>query len=262
MRHVLVVDDNPVDAEASQRRLAPLFRVSVASSIDEALRVIAEDEPDVVVTDLLIPPLDGVQAIKRIEAEFRGPIIGHTSHPVTVLRGVAHNAGADCLMPKDRGDHLLDEVQSALHRWDNRKGKPLERMTDLLIDRAAVGEENHRELLAEHAKTRAALDGIGAAPAGGPSPGEGADDEPSVSTMPIEVGEKPSTAAGLIKALRLDKTQNLVVFIVGLVLLAATLSGALTWGTINPNGFVPWSQGGTDAPDAPASPGGERGPDG
>jgi len=69
MAHVLVVDDDTRLVEMLRRTLSyEGFTVSVAQSGDEALRLVSERRPDVVVLDWLLPGLDGLAVVQRLRA--------------------------------------------------------------------------------------------------------------------------------------------------------------------------------------------------
>ncbi len=64
---VLVVDDDPSIRDFLSFLLEDYgFRVSTASDGVEALQVVARDEPAVVVTDLMMPRMDGFELIERL----------------------------------------------------------------------------------------------------------------------------------------------------------------------------------------------------
>ena len=103
---VLLVDDNPVFREL----LAFLLRADVGAEIvgsaaDGAKGVQLADDlrPDVVVTDLLMPRMDGFEATKRIAAtvpDARVLVVSSSTDPKDVER--AGEAGAAGYLPKDR----------------------------------------------------------------------------------------------------------------------------------------------------------------
>ena len=71
---VMVVDDHPIWREAIERdlRAAGLDVVGAAGDGEQALRRMAATRPDVVVLDLRLPVLDGVDTTRRIAAEHPG----------------------------------------------------------------------------------------------------------------------------------------------------------------------------------------------
>jgi signal transduction histidine kinase/ActR/RegA family two-component response regulator len=87
--HVLAVDDDP-DAVTLVADLleAAGARVSTASSADEALRVIEAEVPQVIVSDLGMPRVDGFQLIERIRGH-RNPLVRHL--PAAALTAYARS---------------------------------------------------------------------------------------------------------------------------------------------------------------------------
>ena len=71
---VMVVDDHPIWREAIERdlRAAGLDVVAAAGDGEQALRRMAAARPDVVVLDLRLPVLDGVETTRRMAAEHLG----------------------------------------------------------------------------------------------------------------------------------------------------------------------------------------------
>lgn len=83
MAVVLVVDDSPVDRARAggllkkDASLAPIF----ASNGREALSIIAQQRPDIVVSDLQMPQMDGLELVETIRRDFPAlPVILMTAH--------------------------------------------------------------------------------------------------------------------------------------------------------------------------------------
>ncbi|NEK93538.1 response regulator [Modestobacter muralis] len=66
---VLVVDDNADMRTYLTRLLAPIWRVQTCADGEEALAAVAEHLPDVVVTDVMMPRLDGFELLQRLRAD-------------------------------------------------------------------------------------------------------------------------------------------------------------------------------------------------
>lgn len=80
---VLLVDDSPFIRRAVQRMLKPLEAVDVvgmASDGAEAVALARELHPDVIILDIVMPEMDGLEAIRQIMAESPTPILVLSSH--------------------------------------------------------------------------------------------------------------------------------------------------------------------------------------
>ena len=76
MSRVLVVDDEPQIRRTLAINLRALgYQVDLAASGEEALKAAADQPPDVVVLDLSLPGIDGLQVIQGLRGWTRTPII-------------------------------------------------------------------------------------------------------------------------------------------------------------------------------------------
>ena len=74
--HILVVDDEPQILRAVRAILTEKqFRVTTASRGEEALTLAAADPPDVVILDLGLPDISGIQVCARLREWTQVPII-------------------------------------------------------------------------------------------------------------------------------------------------------------------------------------------
>ena len=83
MSTVLVVDDTAVDRKLASRLLekSGVLRVLDADGGQRALEIIAEQLPDVVVTDLQMPEMDGLQLVTAVQERFPEiPVVLMTAH--------------------------------------------------------------------------------------------------------------------------------------------------------------------------------------
>jgi CheY-like chemotaxis protein len=118
MPSVLVVDDSAVD-----RRLASMLLsrgttlcVETANNGRAALEYMKGCEPDVVVTDLQMPEMDGLELIRRVRTQHPGvPVVLMTAHGSEELAVEALEAGAANYVPKSAlPERLLDTVEHVL----------------------------------------------------------------------------------------------------------------------------------------------------
>ncbi|MFF0494990.1 response regulator [Nocardia aobensis] len=112
---VLVVDDQQVMREGLVALLGLVDEVSVvgaAADGEQALRAVAETDPDVVLMDLRMPVLDGVEATRRIAADHPGTaVLVLTTYADDVSIVSALRAGARGYLTKDAG---REEIAAAL----------------------------------------------------------------------------------------------------------------------------------------------------
>lgn len=118
MTRILVVDDEPALVRTLSINLrARDYEVEHAFDGRTALQCIAEDEPDVVVLDLGLPDIDGVEVIRRVRRSSDLPIIVLSARHDSDDKVEALDEGADDYVTKPFGmDELLARVRAAVRR--------------------------------------------------------------------------------------------------------------------------------------------------
>lgn len=121
--HVLIVDDDPADRQRATAALETInrLRVSYAENGEEALQRIAEDAPDLIVTDLNMPVLSGLGLIDHLQRESLAiPTVLMTGHGNEELAAEALLRGATSYVPKQRLEGYLggtvDRTLKVLHK--------------------------------------------------------------------------------------------------------------------------------------------------
>ena len=118
MHTVLVVDDSPIDRRVVGGLLtkAPSLEVVYAADGEEALQVLRAVNPDLVVTDLMMPNMDGLELVAASVSEFpRVPVILMTGKGSEQIAVDALKAGASSYVPKSvLQDLLVDTVENLL----------------------------------------------------------------------------------------------------------------------------------------------------
>jgi len=110
---ILVVDDQveflPL-VSGWLRMLRGIVAVEVAASVAEALALFEEVKPDVVITDIRMPGIDGFEFTRRLKARDAPPVVVMmTGLESRRFRDEAHAAGADYFLEKSRLHKLLPQ---------------------------------------------------------------------------------------------------------------------------------------------------------
>jgi two-component system KDP operon response regulator KdpE len=115
---VLVVDDEPQLLRALRITLkARGYEVEVAPDGRSALEAAASKHPDLIVLDLGLPDLDGIEVIEGLRPWFTGPIVVLSARQDSDDKVFALDAGADDYVTKPFGmDELLARLRAALRR--------------------------------------------------------------------------------------------------------------------------------------------------
>ncbi len=125
MTRVLVVDDEPQIVRALVINLkARKYEVDAAYDGASALELAAARHPDVVVLDLGLPDMDGVEVIKGLRGWTRVPIIVLSARHASDEKVEALDAGADDYVTKPFGmDELLARMRAAVRRAEPVTGE-------------------------------------------------------------------------------------------------------------------------------------------
>jgi len=98
---VLVVDDEEAIAEAVRARLeSEGYRVVVAVDGPEAIEANREHQPDLVVLDLMLPGMDGLEVCKRIQRDRWTPVLMLTAKTEEADKVAGFAVGADDYLTK------------------------------------------------------------------------------------------------------------------------------------------------------------------
>ena len=139
---ILVVDDEEAIAEAVRARLeAEGYRVVAAADGPEAIAAHAEHHPDLVVLDLMLPGMDGLEVCKQIQRDGWTPVLMLTARAEEADKVAGFAVGADDYLTKPFSlRELTVRVKAILRRVDRIKGAvepagPVER-NGMMIDAA------------------------------------------------------------------------------------------------------------------------------
>ena len=116
--NILVVDDEPQITRVLKTTLSSQgYGVRTASDGEDALRQLKTWSPDLIITDLRMPNMDGLDLCRRVRTESRLPIIVLSVKGEETIKVEALDAGADDYITKPFStNELLARVRAALRR--------------------------------------------------------------------------------------------------------------------------------------------------
>jgi two-component system KDP operon response regulator KdpE len=135
---LLVVDDElPIRRFLETALGGEDYALSLAASGAEALRAVALERPDLVLLDLGLPDLDGVEVIRRLREWSQVPIIVLSVREREGDKIAALDAGADDYLTKPFGiGELRARLRAALRRAERDPEEPVFRSAELEVDLA------------------------------------------------------------------------------------------------------------------------------
>ncbi|GAA3276425.1 DNA-binding response regulator [Streptomyces lavendulae subsp. lavendulae] len=140
MTRVLVVEDDPQLVRALKINLqARKFDVEEASDGGSALRLAAARKPDVIVLDLGLPDMDGIEVIKSVRGWSRVPILVLSARHTSEDKIRALDAGADDYVTKPFSmDELLARLRAAARRQEPTTGSQADKVAVVTTDEFTV----------------------------------------------------------------------------------------------------------------------------
>jgi two-component system KDP operon response regulator KdpE len=143
-RVLVVEDDVPLQRALRISFAASGYEVDVAGTGRDALDLVAHRHPDVVVLDLGLPDMDGVDVVHAVRGWSRTPIVVLSARDAEAMKVAALDAGADDYVSKPFGmGELLARLRAALRRTAPGPSEAVVTTTDFSVDLAA--KVVHRE---------------------------------------------------------------------------------------------------------------------
>jgi CheY-like chemotaxis protein len=139
MATILVVDDSAVDRRRAEKLLAKGGDMSVLTAANgrEALDVLRQRLPDLVLTDMQMPEMDGLQLVEEVRAKYPAvPVILMTAHGSEEIAVQALQKGAASYVPKrNLARDLSETIESVL--GVARASRNQQRLLECLIQTAS-----------------------------------------------------------------------------------------------------------------------------
>lgn len=142
-KHILVVDDDALLRRSLSLQLEQAgYRASTAASAEDALALVQRDHPDLILLDVGLPGMDGLEALRHLQKDVDVPVIFVTARRRELDTILGLELGADSYITKPfNPDVLLAHVKAVLRRAERHIDTPSAptplTVGDLVIDPAA-----------------------------------------------------------------------------------------------------------------------------
>ena len=150
-RHVLVVEDDPAIADAVRRRLeSEGYTVDVVHDGQAAVEAAAATVYDLVVLDVMLPRLDGIEVCRQVQARVPLPVLMLTARAEETDRLIGLAVGADDYLTKPFSPReLVARVAALLRRVDRAAAMAAHPPSDLLVAGALQVDPSARRVLVD-----------------------------------------------------------------------------------------------------------------
>lgn len=118
MKHILLVDDDDLMRRSMAFNLEKAgYRTSTAARAEDALAMSQRDRPDLVLLDIGLPGMDGLEALRKFQAEYNIPVIFVSARRRELDEVLGLELGADDYITKPFDlDVLLARIKTVLRR--------------------------------------------------------------------------------------------------------------------------------------------------
>ncbi|WP_071131821.1 response regulator YycF [Enterococcus timonensis] len=143
MKKILVVDDEkPISDIVKFNLTKEGYEVFTAYDGEEAVAKVNEVEPDLVILDLMLPKMDGLEVAREIRKNFDMPIIMVTAKDSEIDKVIGLELGADDYVTKPFSNReLIARVKANLRRGQGAAKAVEEPVTDLTIGDLVIHPE-------------------------------------------------------------------------------------------------------------------------
>jgi DNA-binding response OmpR family regulator len=140
-RNILLVDDDALMRRSLAFHLEQAgYHVHTAANAEDALELINHNKPDLIMLDISLPGMDGLDALREMKSRHELPVIFLTARRRELDEVVGLELGADDYITKPFGvDVVLAHIKAVLRRVTPQQDKTPERLIlgDLEIDPAS-----------------------------------------------------------------------------------------------------------------------------
>jgi DNA-binding response OmpR family regulator len=142
-KHILIVDDDALLRRSLALQLEQAgYRAATAASAEDALSLVQREQPDLILLDVGLPGMDGLEALKHFQRDIDVPVIFVTARRRELDTILGLELGADGYITKPfNPDVLLAHIKAVLRRTTRQSGpaaqEELLAVGDMAIDPAA-----------------------------------------------------------------------------------------------------------------------------
>jgi DNA-binding response OmpR family regulator len=149
-KHILVVDDDALLRRSLSLQLEQAgYRASAAASAEDALAMVQLDPPDLILLDVGLPGMDGLEALRHLQKDTDLPVIFVTARRRELDTILGLELGADDYITKPfNPDVLLAHVKAVLRR-STRQVTPTPEAAALVVGDLAINPAAHTVTVAE-----------------------------------------------------------------------------------------------------------------
>ncbi|TWS95499.1 MULTISPECIES: response regulator YycF [unclassified Streptococcus] len=142
MKKILIVDDEKPISDIIKFNLTKEgYDTLTAFDGREALEIFAAEEPDLIVLDLMLPELDGLEVAKEVRKTSHVPIIMLSAKDSEFDKVIGLEIGADDYVTKPFSNReLLARIKAHLRRTENIETALSEEQGELGVDKITIGE--------------------------------------------------------------------------------------------------------------------------
>jgi adenylate cyclase len=154
---ILVADDNPANVEILQMRLeAQGYEIKTATDGEETLTAVREHLPDLILLDVMMPKLDGIEVCRRLRADTSLPYI-----PIVLVTAKSESRDVVAALEAGGDEYLTKPVDHAALGARVKSMLRIKELQDTVQGQAAQLQEWNRQLEQRVADQIAQLDNLG-----------------------------------------------------------------------------------------------------
>lgn len=136
---ILIIEDDPSIGKLLRRALLlENYEIELTTNGYDGLNALAKGKPDLVILDLMLPGIDGIEVCRRIRETSNMPILMLTARDAVEDRVLGLDSGADDYVTKPFDiDELLARVRAQLRRVEAQPQRQILQFADLVVDTSA-----------------------------------------------------------------------------------------------------------------------------